>query len=316
MNEAWVIKYKPQTIEQLIIPKKIKDQWSVESFDANVLFSGAPGTGKSSLANIISKNTNSKFIDCSTFRGIDTIRDQILTFGTVASLQRKSGKKTIVLDEVEGLTNIAQNALKATMDTVSKTTNFVLTTNHPERLIDALHSRLEHTKFNFEADDKREMQIQFIERIRFILKNEGYKISTDAITYLLTNIFPDIRQCLIILYKITRGLDKATLIDLSMLNDNASNENEALYQIITSPKTEPEIFVAIKGQYAGKYKDAFEALGDNFLQWLMKNNKEPEMVLTIAAIVHKYQFESSMTSYNPMLGLLACCNAINSFFKN
>ena len=315
MNEAWVVKYKPQTLEEIILPKSVIEQWQEhKDVDANVLFSGPAGTGKTSLARIICQGFNTKYIDCSTETGIDVVRNTIMNFGTTASL--KSGKKKIILDEVDGFTPSAQKSLKATMEAIESTTNFVLTTNHPERLIAPLHSRLEHTKFAFTDEEKKDQQIKFLNRIKAILKLEGYTIANDAITYLLTNIFPDIRKVLIMLYQVSRNLPKGSTITLSTINDTVLSVDKDLYAMLVTPKTEPEIYKFVKSNYDGKFKNAFDALGDNFLQWLIQENKSPELILTIAAIVHKYQFESSMTSYNPMLGLLACCNTINSFFRS
>lgn len=314
IEQAWVIKYKPEILKDLLAPKKVKARFADGILNTNVLFAGPPGTGKTSLANILCTNANSKFIDCSTDRGIDTIRNQILTFGLTTSL--KSNKKIIVLDEVDGLTKTAQLALKASMDSIAETVNFIVTTNHPEKIIDALHSRYERVDFVFEADEKNDLQIQFLNRIKDILKIEGYKISNDAVKYLLENIFPDIRQTLIVLYKLSKIVEKGEIIDLSTIVGKLNVANLEFYEMLTTPKTEPEMYKFVKGTYDRQFKEAFDLLGEPFLEWMIKEKRQPELMLTVAAIVHKYQFESSMTSYNPMLGLLACCNTINGIFKS
>jgi DNA polymerase III delta prime subunit len=314
IENAWVIKYKPKTIDELIAPKRVKAAWKDAEVTSDVLFSGPPGTGKTTLASILTAGKNSKFIDCSTDRGIDTVRNQILTFGTTTSL--KKGMKICHLEEVDGLTPAAQNALKATMDVVSASTKFILTTNHPERLIPALHSRLEHTNFVFEANEKHDQQVQYIERIKYILEKEGYKIANDAIVYLLETVFPDIRQTIIMLYQICRSADKNTIIDLSAINSKLNSVDFELYQFLLKPHTEPEIYKFVMSKYNSRAKDAFVAIGEPFLKYLTEEKQYPELILSIGAIVHKYQYETSMTSYNPMLGLLSCCLAINSFFKN
>ncbi len=312
-SDIWVIKYKPTTIDEMILPQKVKNRWSAGSLDANALFVGPAGTGKSSLASILCKNTKSLFIDCSTNRGIDVIRDEILTFGTSASISKLP--KTIHLDEVDGLTKAAQNSLKATMDKVIDSVRFVLTTNHPERLIAPLHSRFERTDFAFTLEDKKDQQIKYITRVQEILKDQGYKIGNDAMTYLLQHIFPDIRQTLILLYQVSKVIDKSEIITLDVITNRINSEKTEFYNFITSTRKEPEIFKYVMQHYSADIEGLFHSLGEPFLNWLLLNDKQPELVLSIGSVVHKYQYESSMTSYNPLLGLLSCCKAINSFFK-
>ena len=312
-SDIWVIKYKPTTIDEMILPQKVKNRWSAGSLDANALFVGPAGTGKSSLASILCKNTKSLFIDCSTNRGIDVIRDEILTFGTSASISKLP--KTIHLDEVDGLTKAAQNSLKATMDKVIDSVRFVLTTNHPERLIAPLHSRFERTDFAFTLEDKKDQQIKYITRVQEILKDQGYKIGNDAMTYLLQHIFPDIRQTLILLYQVSKVIDKSEIITLDAITNGINSEKTEFYNFITSTRKEPEIFKYVMQNHSADIEGLFHSLGEPFLNWLLLNDKQPELVLSIGSVVHKYQYESSMTSYNPLLGLLSCCKAINSFFK-
>jgi replication factor C small subunit len=311
LSEAWVIKYKPKTIDELLAPAKVKERWS-GSKNVSALFSGAPGTGKSSLADILTMGHPTLFIDGSTDNGIDVVRHKILNFATTTSL--KSGRKKIILDEIDGFTVQAQKSLKATMDKVSNNVDFIVTSNHPERLIDALHSRFEHTIFEFTKQDLQDLQIKYITRIKEIVSNEGFKISNEALTYLLESVFPDIRQTLIKLFSVCQTIKQGDIITKELI-DSSNASNFELYAMLTTPKTEPEMYKFVMSTFHNQAKNAFSAMGDQFLQWLIAENKQPEMVLTIASIVHKYQYETSMTSYNPMLGLLACCNAINSFFK-
>lgn len=97
----WVEKYRPQCVDDLILPIKIKQK--LKSFvkePCNILLaSTTPGTGKTSVANAIIKESKCEalFLNASLERGIDTLRGKIYQFASTQSYDGST--KIVVLDE-------------------------------------------------------------------------------------------------------------------------------------------------------------------------------------------------------------------------
>ena len=143
-----VEKYRPNVLENYVGNKNIKSVISkyLEQNDIqNFIFYGPAGTGKTTLAKLIVNNLECDYvyINASDERGIETIRDKVSSFASVASFKPL---KVVILDEADFLTIQAQASLRNIIETFSRTTRFILTCNYVERIIDPLQSRCQVLK--------------------------------------------------------------------------------------------------------------------------------------------------------------------------
>ena len=112
----WVQKYRPKSVEDLILSEDIKETLSafVKKGDLpNFLFhSQSGGTGKTSAAMAIANQLNleTMLINASEERGIDTIRTKMTDFCSAMSMDGR--RRMLILDEADHLTDISQNALR------------------------------------------------------------------------------------------------------------------------------------------------------------------------------------------------------------
>ena len=102
----WVEKYRPQTVDDTILPKQLKQtlQAIVDTGELpNMLFSGTAGLGKTTVAKAMCKQLGLDFIliNGSEEGGIDTLRGKIKQFASSVSLQ--GGYKVVILDEADYL---------------------------------------------------------------------------------------------------------------------------------------------------------------------------------------------------------------------
>ena len=151
-GKPWREKHRPQKIEDLIGLETLKRDlasWvASDTWPAGLLFAGPPGTGKTTVANIVGNEMNNNASRHSNFyennasddRGIGFIRDTIKQMASIMPMS-PAKRKVIFLDEADGLTKPAQDALKRLMEEHSHHTTFILAVNDISAVSKALQSR-------------------------------------------------------------------------------------------------------------------------------------------------------------------------------
>lgn len=259
-EHIWVEKYRPRTIEECILQQRTKDEVSAIVKDSkipNLLFYGPPGCGKTTLAKAMCYESNVDWImiNGSNERGIDAVRDKIISFASTASLSGND-HKVVIVDEADRLTVLAQDSLKAEQERFSKTCSFIFTANHPNRLIEALHSRLVAVDFSPKPVEVERMQAEMFIRICEILENESVTYNESVLIEVIQRFFPDNRRIIGELQQYARaskdinegmlmhiaGSDTSTLIKAIVAKkfkdivqwaaDNANNDTSMIYEEI------------------------------------------------------------------------------------
>ena len=194
----WVEKYRPQTIEDCVLPEELKKSFMeiVESGEMqNLLLSGGPGCGKTTVARALCDELDCDHIviNCSEDGNIDTLRTKIRNFASTISLSER--KKVVILDEFDySNAQSTQPALRGFIEEFSKNCRFVLTCNYKNRIIEPLHSRCTCIDFRFGANEKKQLMPSFLTRIEFILNAEGVGYDQRVIAKLITRYAPDWRR--------------------------------------------------------------------------------------------------------------------------
>jgi len=186
----WYQKYRPDSLDTYVGNEELKAYMAqcIESNSLeNLIFHGKPGGGKTTAAKILlsSLKCDSLYLNGSDENGIDTVRDRIKTFATTASFKPL---KIVVLDDCHNLTPSAQQALLNIIESTSKSTRFIFTTNSIGRIIPALQSRCH--AFAVVPPDKGDVA-EFLDGI---LQKEGVAYELSDLVALVNKRFPDIRQ--------------------------------------------------------------------------------------------------------------------------
>lgn len=194
----WVERYRPQTIEECILPENLKTTFQKFVDDQtipNLILAGPAGIGKTTVAKAMLKQLGCDYIviNGSLNGNIDTLRYTIMNFASTVSFQ--GGRKYVIIDEADGVNpNSTQPALRNFMEEFSKNCGFILTCNFKNKIIEPLHSRCSVIDFNITNSEKPKLATQFFKRAIAILKNEGVEYENAAVASIVQTFFPDWRR--------------------------------------------------------------------------------------------------------------------------
>jgi len=223
MKELWTEKYRPKDIDGYVFRDEAQreqvKQWIKEGTIPHLLFSGAAGIGKTTLAKILINALNIDEYDvleinASRTNSVDDIRDSVVNF---VSTMPFGDFKIVLLDEADYLSPNAQAALRGVMEEYSQTARFIMTCNYPHKIIPALHSRCQG--FHIEKVDHTE----FTARAATVLVTEGVEFDIDTLDSYVKATYPDLRKCL--------NLLQMNTVDLKLKRPSETGTGTADYKL-------------------------------------------------------------------------------------
>lgn len=196
----WTEKYRPQIIEDCILPERLKkpfQEYVNQKNIPNLLLSGGAGVGKTTVAKAMCNEIGCDYmiINGSDESGIDTFRTKIKNYASSMSLS--GGRKVIIIDEADYLNpNSTQPALRNAIEEFASNCSFIFTCNFKNRIIEPLHSRCAVIDFALKNGEKDKMAVAFMKRTLSVLESEKIQFDKPVVAELIKKHFPDFRRVL------------------------------------------------------------------------------------------------------------------------
>ena len=301
----WVEKYRPQTIDECILPENIKKTFSDflnRGEIPNMLLSGPPGVGKTTVAKALCKQLG---VDYYVINGsdegrfLDTVRNNAKNFASTVSLASEAKHKVIIIDEADNTTPDVQLLLRASIEEFTNNCRFIFTCNYKNKIIEPLHSRCAVIDFSIKGKQKAEIATCFFKRLNSILEQEGIEADKKVLAELINKHFPDWRRVLneCQRYSVGGKIDSgilATFSDISV-NDLIKNLKEKNFSevrkwVVTNLDNDTSVLL----------RRIYDSLNESLV-----NNSIPAAVLIIA----KYQYQVAFVA-DQEINLLACLTEI------
>jgi len=297
-NYLWSEDYRPQKIEDCILPENLKNtfqQFVEQKNIPNLLLSGSSGCGKTTVAKAMLEELHCDYIviNGSMNGNIDTLRNEIKNYASAVSFY--GGRRYIIIDESDYLTPQTQAALRNFMEEYSSNCGFIMTCNFKNRIIEPLHSRCSVIDFKIKKSDLPSLASQFLKRVCGILDKEGVEYEKKVIASVITQHYPDWRRVLNELqrYSVVGKIDEGILVNFS---------EESFKSLVNHLKNKdwPNARKWVGENSDTDVDSLFKSLYDNMHDFVVPQSI-PELVLILA----RYQYQHAFVA-NAEINLAAC----------
>lgn len=279
MKELWIEKYRPRTVDGYVFvddnQRQQVESWIRDGSIPNLLFSGSPGTGKTTLGKILINELGVDEYDVLYANGSKEGRkiewvDKLISFCQTMPF----GKfKVVFIDEADYLNpNSVQPAMRNLMEDYSHSVRFILTCNYPNKIIPPLHSRLQQLHI-LKTD-----HTEFTARAATVLVTENVEFDIDTLDSYVRATYPDLRKCLQLLQQNSQS---GTLNTPNSADKSVGDWKLDCVQLFKSGKIREARTLICQQSTPEETEDIFRWMYDNLDLWTTDVERQDQAIIII-----------------------------------
>jgi DNA polymerase-3 subunit gamma/tau len=220
------LKYRPKSFDEIVGNEDVVNYFeeifeNKKSIPSTLLFHGATGCGKTTIARILAASLDCheedfKEINSANFRGIESVRELINSsrYHTIGG-----GSRIWLIDEVHQMTRDAQNAMLKILEEPPEKNYFILCTTDPNKLLPTIRGRCVTFQMNVLNED------EMFSLLRRIVKAEGQKLVKNVYTQIIEDAQGHPRNAIQILEKVLNADDDKRL---EMARQSAEAQSQSI----------------------------------------------------------------------------------------
>lgn len=299
--------FRATKLENLVLTDRVRAALEGGIASQSVFLYGPQGTSKTTIARILVAPYETLRLNGSSENGIDIIRNKVVDFASTMSLDadtRKEKLKVIFIDEADGLTDQAWDALRETIEHYSDSVRYVCTCNRIDKIPAPIKSRF--TCIPVYPINKEEEDYVFDgykNYVGVLLNHFNISYDNETLEAFIRNSFPDMRTILNELQSLYRQHATELSKEFLVKTFDASD----LFEVIVNGTDPVENYKFIMGTYATVPDEAMKEISRSFVDFIRMNYTQyvgyiPYLITTTAEYMAQI-----VNAPDKVLVLLACC---------